>query len=100
MRVEDTDQNRRVEGAIEKQRESLEWLGLCWDEGFDKDSEIKKLNKELEYNIGFLKSVDSKLKNKNFISNAPKEIIDKEKQKIIDTEQKIKSIKKSISELS
>ena len=70
------------------------------DEGFDKDSEIKKLNKELEYNIGFLKSVDSKLKNKNFISNAPKEIIDKEKQKIIDTEQKIKSIKKSISELS
>ncbi len=70
------------------------------DEGFDKDSEIKKLNKELEYNIGFLKSVDNKLKNKNFISNAPKEIIDKEKQKIIDTEQKIKSIKKSISELS
>lgn len=70
------------------------------DEGFDKDSEIKKLNKELQYNIGFLKSVDSKLKNKNFISNAPKEIIDKEKQKIIDTEQKIKSIKKSISELS
>ena len=70
------------------------------DEGFDKDSEIKKLNKELEYNIGFLKSVDSKLKNKNFISNAPKKIIDREKQKIIDTEQKIKSIKKSISELS
>ncbi len=70
------------------------------DEGFDKDSEITKLNKELEYNIGFLKSVDSKLKNKNFISNAPKEIIDKEKQKIIDIEQKIKSIKKSISELS
>ena len=67
---------------------------------YSSDSEIKKLNKELEYNIGFLKSVDSKLKNKNFISNAPKEIIDKEKQKIIDTEQKIKSIKKSISELS
>ncbi len=37
VRVEDTDQNRRVEGAIEKQRESLEWLGLCWDEGFDKE---------------------------------------------------------------
>ena len=69
----------------------------------DQDRDLldnQKLNKELEYNIGFLKSVDSKLKNKNFISNAPKEIIDKEKQKIIDTEQKIKSIKKSISELS
>ena len=62
--------------------------------------DISEIKDSLEYNIGFLKSVDSKLKNKNFISNAPKEIIDKEKQKIIDTEQKIKSIKKSISELS
>ena len=37
VRVEDTDQNRKVEGAIDKQRESLEWLGLCWDEGLDKE---------------------------------------------------------------
>ena len=70
------------------------------EEGFDKGAEIEKLKKELDYNDSFLKSVQNKLKNENFINNAPKTIINKEKQKIIDTEQKIKSLKKSISDLS
>ena len=33
VRVEDTDQARKVEGAIDLQKASLEWLGLNWDEG-------------------------------------------------------------------
>ena len=70
------------------------------EEGFDKGAEIEKLKKELDYNDSFLKSVQNKLKNENFINNAPKTIVNKEKQKIIDTEQKIKSLKKSISDLS
>jgi valyl-tRNA synthetase len=70
------------------------------EEGFDKGAEIEKLKKELDYNDSFLKSVQNKLKNEKFINNAPKTIINKEKQKIIDTEQKIKSLKKSISDLS
>ncbi|MDC3219393.1 hypothetical protein OAT98_02255, partial [Flavobacteriaceae bacterium] len=63
-------------------------------------SEIEKLKKELDYNNSFLKSVQNKLKNENFINNAPNTIVNKEKQKIIDTEQKIKSLNKSISDLS
>ena len=70
------------------------------EEGFDKGAEIEKLKKELDYNESFLKSVQNKLKNENFINNAPNTIVNKEKQKIIDTEQKIKSLKKSISDLS
>jgi valyl-tRNA synthetase len=70
------------------------------EEGFDKGSEIEKLKKELDYNNSFLKSVQNKLKNENFINNAPNTIVNKEKQKIIDTEQKIKSLNKSISDLS
>lgn len=70
------------------------------EEGFDKGAEIEKLKKELDYNNSFLKSVQNKLKNENFINNAPNTIVNKEKQKIIDTEQKIKSLKKSISDLS
>jgi len=35
LRIEDTDQTRKVEGAAEKIYESLEWLGLDWDEGPD-----------------------------------------------------------------
>ncbi len=33
MRIEDTDQSRKVEGAVEQILESLRWLGLDWDEG-------------------------------------------------------------------
>ncbi len=33
VRIEDTDQERKVEGAVEMLLESLRWLGLDWDEG-------------------------------------------------------------------
>jgi glutamyl-tRNA synthetase len=33
VRVEDTDQSRKVEGALEAILDSLRWLGLDWDEG-------------------------------------------------------------------
>ena len=70
------------------------------EEGFDKDKEINKLKKELDYQRSFLKSVEIKLKNENFIKNAPENIIEKEKQKINDSKQKIDSIIKSIDELT
>lgn len=33
LRIEDTDQKRKVEGAIEKMIEIIEWLGVKFDEG-------------------------------------------------------------------
>jgi glutamyl-tRNA synthetase len=33
LRIEDTDMERKVEGAAENQMEALKWLGLDWDEG-------------------------------------------------------------------
>ena len=47
-----------------------------------------------------MKSVQNKLMNKDFVNNAPDTIVNKEKQKIIDTDLKIKSLKKSITDLS
>ncbi len=35
VRVEDTDQSRRVEGAVEQMTRALRWLGLDWDEGVE-----------------------------------------------------------------
>jgi glutamyl-tRNA synthetase len=35
VRIEDTDRERFVEGAIETQYHALRWLGLTWDEGPD-----------------------------------------------------------------
>jgi glutamyl-tRNA synthetase len=39
LRVEDTDQAREVAGAVEYMHETLEWLGITWDEGPDKPGE-------------------------------------------------------------
>lgn len=39
VRIEDTDQTRKVEGAVEEILESLRWLGLAWDEGPEKDGD-------------------------------------------------------------
>ena len=32
VRIEDTDQARLVENGIQKQKDSLKWFGLNWDE--------------------------------------------------------------------
>ncbi len=37
LRIEDTDQNRYVEGAVENLIESIKWSGLEYDEGPDKE---------------------------------------------------------------
>ncbi|MCP5062366.1 MAG: glutamate--tRNA ligase, partial [Ignavibacteriae bacterium] len=37
LRIEDTDRNRYVEGAVEKLIESLNWVGLEYDEGPNKE---------------------------------------------------------------
>lgn len=35
LRIEDTDQAREVAGAVEIMKETLNWLGIAWDEGPD-----------------------------------------------------------------
>ena len=35
LRIEDTDQERRVPGAVERLMDDMRWLGLDWDEGPD-----------------------------------------------------------------
>jgi glutamyl-tRNA synthetase len=35
LRVEDTDRAREVEGAIDVMKETLNWMGMTWDEGPD-----------------------------------------------------------------
>ena len=66
---------------------------------FNLKSEIKRLQNELDYNIRFLNSIENKLKNKSFIDNAPKDIIEKEKRKVNDANKKIEAIKKALSDL-
>jgi valyl-tRNA synthetase len=63
----------------------------------DVEAELKKLNEELVYLEGFLKSVANKLSNEKFVANAKPEIVDNERKKQADAESKIKTIKESIA---
>ena len=66
----------------------------------DKDAEIAKLQEELTYLEGFLKKVEAKLSNPNFVGKAPENIIAAEKKKQADANEKIAMLKENIQKLS
>ena len=53
-------------------------------------NDLKKIEEDLKYNKGFLKSIQSQLNNKKFMDNAPKIVVENEKKKEEDTRAKIK----------
>lgn len=67
---------------------------------FNMDAEKEKLKKELDYNKGFLQSVQKKLANERFIQNAKPEVIELEKKKQADAEAKIKAIEEQLKYIS
>ena len=66
----------------------------------DIEAEREKLLKEREYLIGFLKSVDAKLGNERFMSNAKPEVIANELNKKADAEAKLKIINEKLDGLA
>jgi valyl-tRNA synthetase len=69
-------------------------------ENIDVEAERERLNADLIYLQGFLKSVDSKLSNERFVQNAKPEIIANERNKKADAEAKIKIIEESLAILN
>jgi len=58
--------------------------------------DVGKLKEELNYNLGFKNILEKKLSNENFVSNAPKEVIQKERKKLEDVKSKIKILEEGI----
>ena len=63
------------------------------------EEELKKLEADLVYQEGFLKSVMKKLGNEKFVSKAPANVIEMERKKQADAETKIAALKESIAAL-
>lgn len=63
------------------------------------EDERARLLKELDYNKGFLKSVQVKLSNEKFVANAKPEILANERKKESDALSKIKSIEEQLAAL-
>jgi valyl-tRNA synthetase len=60
------------------------------------DSQKEDLEKELDYLVGFLKSVQAKLSNEKFVANAKPEVLALEQKKKSDAESRMNAVKESL----
>jgi len=63
------------------------------------EEELKKLQEELKYTEGFLKSVLNKLSNEKFVAGAPEQVVANERKKQADAETKVAMLKEQIGNL-
>jgi valyl-tRNA synthetase len=62
----------------------------------DEIEDTEKIKQDLDYNLGFLKSIKAKLSNKRFVENAPKNVLENELKKEKDTLAKIAILKSKL----
>jgi valyl-tRNA synthetase len=87
-----------VEGAISFRANTEEYF-VPLAGNIDVGAEIEKLTQELQYNQGFLKSVQAKLSNEKFVAGAPEKVIEMERKKESDALSKIETLMQSIANL-
>jgi len=66
----------------------------------DMAAELEKLHKNLDYELGFLKSVEKKLGNERFVAGAPAAVVEAERRKQADAKARIAAIEASIAALT
>jgi len=72
-------------------------LGVTAGRRVDDTKRKEDLEKELDYYRGFLESLNRKLSNEKFVRNAKPEVVDLEKKKKSDTEEKIAAIEATLN---
>ncbi len=66
----------------------------------DVEAEKAKIAKEIEYYEGFKKSVEKKLSNERFVSNAPAAVVEGERKKLADADTKLATLRTTLAALS
>ena len=90
--------NEAVENALSFRVKSNEYF-IPANDTIDVVAELSKLEQELKYTEGFLKSVQKKLSNERFVSGAPEQVVASEKKKEADAIAKIETLKASLKNL-
>lgn len=73
---------------------------LVINKTIDVEQEREKLTEQLDYQRGFLASVEKKLSNEKFISGAPAPVIEAERRKKADAEEKIRMLEITLQNLN
>ena len=66
----------------------------------DIEQEQERLRKEIAQKAGFLKSVERKLENQQFVERAPEEIVEREREKARDTRATLERLKANLNDLA
>jgi valyl-tRNA synthetase len=66
----------------------------------DVEAEKKKIEEEINYTKGFLRSVEGKLNNEKFVNNAPPAVLDGERKKQADALERIKLLEEKLTSLN
>ncbi len=90
--------DHQVEGSLSYRVKSNEYF-IPIEGAIDVEAEKGKIQEELKYTEGFLKSVQKKLSNERFVGNAPEAVVAVEKAKQADAEAKIQMLKASLAGL-
>ena len=73
---------------------------IPFGENVNIEDQKEKLNEDLNYTKGFLTSVQKKLNNERFVSNAPSKVVEIERKKEADALNKIAVLEEKINSLS
>jgi valyl-tRNA synthetase len=65
----------------------------------DTEKEKIRLQKEIEQLTGYTKGLSSKLSNANFVKNAPQAIVEAERARLSEAENKLKKLKEQLDNL-
>jgi valyl-tRNA synthetase len=88
----------KIEGATSFVIKNVEFY-IPLSTQINAEEERERLKKEIDYNKGFLKSVQIKLANEKFVSNAKPELVELERKKEADALGKIKTLEDQLSSL-
>ncbi len=89
----------KAQGVAVFMVDSLEFGVPMQAAGVDVEAERAKLQKDLDYERGFLASVEKKLANEKFVNGAPAAVVDAERRKQASALQRIAALESSLSAL-
>jgi valyl-tRNA synthetase len=72
---------------------------VAFEQKVDVEAEREKINKEIEYQQGFVRSVEGKLNNERFVSGAPAQVVEMERKKRADALARIVMLEESLASL-
>lgn len=72
---------------------------VALNQTIDIEAERKKLTDELEYQRGFIRSIEGKLSNERFVSSAPAPVVENERKKLADGMARVQILEESLAKL-